>query len=290
MSRELSIYCDESDVAGPHYGNFYGGILVESGHLAEVIERLEQKKTELHFNGEVKWQKITQPYAGKYIALIDTLFALIGEGKVKLRIMFTQKAYLPPEQIRRQADEAFLKLYYQFVKHSFGLQYAGDAGGETKVRLYFDWLPDTKERCANFKGYLGGLNSSTAFRRARVRIQEDQIAEVDSKDHVLLQCLDIVLGSMPFKLNNKFKEKLEGSRTRGKRTIAKEKVYKHINKCIRGLYPHFNIGVSTGTPNGIEDRWAMPYRHWRFVPRGALFDGTLTKAAAQKKNGPASAR
>lgn len=277
-------------MTGPHYGNFYGGILVESAHLSEVIERLQQKKTELHFNGEVKWQKITQPYAAKYMALIDTLFDLAGEGKVKLRIMFTQKAYLPPEPIRRKADEAFLKLYYQFVKHAFGLQYAGDASGETKVRLYFDWLPDTEERNANFKGYVCGLNSSLAFRRARLRIQEDQIAEVDSKDHVLLQCLDIVLGAMPFKLNNKFKEKPEGSRTRGKRTIAKEKVYKHINKRIRGLYPGFNVGVSTGTPNGIEDRWAMPYRHWRFMPRDAQYDSTLTKAAARKKNGPASAR
>ena len=289
MSRELSIYCDESDVTGAHYGNFYGGILVESAHLAEVIERLERKKAELNLHGEVKWQKITQPYATKYMALMDSLFELAGEGKVKLRIMFTQKAYLPPEPVRRQADEAFLKLYYQFVKHAFGLQHAGN-GSETKVRLYFDWLPDTAERCAAFKGYVGGLNSSREFRAARIHIQKDQIAEVDSKQHVLLQCLDIVLGSMPFKLNNKHKEKPEGSRVRGKRTIAKEKVYKHINKCIRGLYPGFNIGVSTGTPNGVEDRWNMPYRHWRFMPRDARYDATLTKAAARKKKGPASAR
>ncbi|BCJ87503.1 hypothetical protein skT53_24880 [Effusibacillus dendaii] len=51
----------------------------------------------------------------------------------------------------------------------------------------------------------------------------------------------------------------------GKRTIAKEKLYKHINKRIREIYPNFNIGISAGTKN-IHDRWLHPYRHWLFVP------------------------
>lgn len=52
------------------------------------------------------------------------------------------------------------------------------------------------------------------------------IAEVDSKNHVILQCIDIALGSMNFKLNNMDKEKMPNSNRCGKRTIAKEKLYK----------------------------------------------------------------
>ncbi|MGQ0530962.1 MAG: DUF3800 domain-containing protein [Panacagrimonas sp.] len=277
MSREILIYCDESDASGAHFGHFYGGALVESTHLAEVVDRLTRRKAELNFMGEVKWQKITQTYAEKYLALLDTLFDLLGEHKLKLRVMFTQNAFRPQEAIRRQEDEAFFKLYYQFVKHAFGLGHAGRADSETKVRLLFDSLPDTAERCAAFKGYVLGLNQSRAFRSARIRIQDDQIAEVDSHDHVILQCLDIVLGAMPFRLNDKHREKPAGSRVRGKRTIAKERVYKHILMRIRHLHPNFNIGISTGTPNGLDDRWAMPYRHWRFVPAEAEYRPELTK-------------
>lgn len=40
MTRELILYCDESDSSGKHFANFYGGALVESTHQAEVIARL----------------------------------------------------------------------------------------------------------------------------------------------------------------------------------------------------------------------------------------------------------
>ena len=67
MARELILYCDESDSSGKHFANFYGGALVESAHLAEVIARLESCKVRLNLLGEVKWQKITEPYAQKYM-------------------------------------------------------------------------------------------------------------------------------------------------------------------------------------------------------------------------------
>ena len=59
-----------------------------------------------------------------------------------------------------------------------------------------------------------------------VHVYNGDIAEVDSKNHVILQYIDIALGSMNFKLNNMDKEKMPNSNRRGKRTIAKEKLYK----------------------------------------------------------------
>lgn len=60
---------------------------------------------------------------------------------------------------------------------------------------------------------------------------------------------------------------------RGKRTLAKERVYKHVNACIRLLYggKQFNIGVSTGRPDpGMGHEWADPHRHWLFKPKDAV--------------------
>lgn len=268
MSRELSIYCDESDISGKHFSNFYGGVLVESVHLIEVAERLERKKQELNLSAEVKWQKISEAYADKYIAFIEEVFSLAGEGKMKFRIMFTQNYFAATGLTKEQREGTYFRLYYQFVKHAFGLQYAGVEGHQTRVRMYFDKLPDTQEKCAAFKGFVLGLNRNPKFVHAGIVLAEDQIAEIDSKEHVILQSLDIILGSMQFRLNDKHLEKPPGQRVRGKRTRAKERVYKRISALIRQLYPGyaFNIGISTGMDGNPASTWIDPYRHWLFMP------------------------
>lgn len=280
MSRELILYCDESDISGRHFANFYGGALVESRHLQEVVERLETSKLQLNFHGEVKWQKITENYLQKYLAFVTETFALTAEGKLKLRIMFTQNYFSAHRLTNEQRENGFFLLYYQFVKHAFGLQFAGTPGQMSVVRIYFDKLPDTAEKCASFKGYVSGLSKNHGFRDAGIVIRQDQLAEVDSKDHVVLQALDVVLGAMQFRLNDKHLDKPEGSRVRGKRTVAKERVYKHIHACIRDLYGgrHFNIGVSTGRPEPTgAHEWNDPHRHWLFKPKDAVVKPEFAK-------------
>jgi len=103
------------------------------------------------------------------------------------------------------------------------------------------------------------------------------MAELNSKDHAILQGLDIVLGSMNFRLNDLHLEKPQGHKRRGKRTIAKEKAFKEISRQIRAIRQNFNIGISTGTPNGFTDRWDQHYAHWRFVPKEHDVDHTVGK-------------
>ena len=63
--------------------------------------------------------------------------------------------------------------------------------------------------------------------------------------------------------------------------MAKEKLYKRILKEVYTLYPRLNIGISTGTPQGIHQRWTHAYRHWQFIPKEFRLDLTQTK-----KSGP----
>ena len=121
------------------------------------------------------------------------------------------------------------------------------------------------------------LNHNPQFRAAGVAFRQDQIAEVSSHNHVLLQCLDVVLGAMCFRLNDKHKEKPPGEKRRGRRTIAKEKLYRFILGRIRQIYPNFNIGDSTGTQGNLANRWQHPYRHWKFVPQEHEVDDTKCK-------------
>lgn len=265
--RELFIYCDESIADGRYYSNFYGGILIESAHLKEVNERLAATKESLNLFGELKWQKISAAYAEKYRLFVDEVFTLVSERKLKIRIMFRQNNWLPRNLSAEQVENEYFMLYYQFIKHAFGLAYIKHDEQSLNVRLLFDKLPDTREKSEAFKGQLLGLNRSSPFVASRLRIRHDQISEVDSKDHDPLQALDIILGAIQFRLNDKHLDKPEGSKRRGKRTIAKESVYKHINARIRELRPGFNIGTNTSDLGISENRWNDVYRHWSFVPR-----------------------
>lgn len=272
------LYCDESAKKGRYYSNFYGGALVNAKHKSEIEELLKCKCGELNVFSELKWTRITDNYLNKYIEFINLYFDLITENKIKIRIMFTQNALRATNLTEYHEENRYFLLYYQFIKHAFGLQYADASNGEElKLITILDELPEKIDRCIAFRGYLNSLEKYPPFRKRGWKIPESDIADVDSKDHIILQGLDIILGAIQFRLNDKHKEKIEGSRFRGKRTIAKEKLYKELSRRIRGLYPNFNIGISTGKPNGPMDRWSHPYRHWCFVPNEREYIGSLTK-------------
>ncbi len=269
--KEFILFCDESDRRGKYFSNFYGGVMVGSSQYQRITDRLNNKKAELNLYQEVKWEKVSEPYLEKYTELVHAFFEEIALGNLRMRVMFRQNAHIPKMLSREQVELEYYLLYYQFVKHAFGLEHAPE---DIRLRLYFDQFPDTAERSEQFKGFLMGLTKTKNWQA--IDIKKEDITEVSSRDHVLLQCLDIVLGSMSFRLNDKHKEIPAGSHKRGKRTVAKEKLYKAILSEIRNIRPGFNVGVSTRTEK-IEDRWYLPYMHWAFVPKEEVYDASLTK-------------
>ncbi len=185
-------------------------------------------------------------------------------------MIFSNASALRGLQNHHFENEYFL-LYYQFFKHAFGLKYANDTSSVKYIKAYFDYLPDKVSKREQFKEYIKGLESTREFQLSKLKIRKEDIVEVDSKNHLPMQYLDIILGAMAFRLNDKHKEKLPGKRVRGERTKAKEIVYKHICKKIRELRKGFNIGISTGTSN-LSERWQHPYRHWKFTPKDFEID------------------
>lgn len=277
VDKEYILFCDESDRAGRYYSNFYGGALVGSSQYERITTRLNEIKARLHLHHEVKWQRVTEQYLEKYQKLVQAFFEEVASGHLKVRVMFRQNAHVPTGLTDEQLSWQYYLLYYQFIKHAFGLEHAPSP---LRLRLYFDTFPDTAEKGEQFKGFLLGLTKTSKWKS--IAIQPQDITEVDSKNHVILQCLDVVLGAMAFRLNDKHKEKLPGSRRRGKRTIAKEKLYKTILAEIQKIRPRFNIGVSTATVQ-LSDRWESPYMHWAFVPKREQFDDSLTKPRKKTK-------
>lgn len=220
--KEYIILCDESDREGKYYSNFYGGLIVGASQYEQVTARLNAAKRELNLYGEVKWEKVTERYLPKYEALMRRFFEEVAGANVKVRLMFRQNAQRPRRLTDQQVEMQYFLLYYQFIKHVFGLEFIERTDEGTRLRLYFDQFPDTQEKVERFKGFLVALQASRKFQVANLRLAREDITEVRSHDHVLLQCLDIVLGAMAFRLNDKHKAKLLGKKRRGKRTRAKE--------------------------------------------------------------------
>ena len=269
QEREYWIFADESVQRGRHFSNFFGGCIVPGRLHAAVENRLRIRKAEIGFLKELKWQRVTEMWLDGYTSMITTFFDELRQGNVRVRLMFRDTHSVPDQLSPEQRTNGYFLLYYQFIKHAFGLSQMPVSAEGTRLRLHFDQFPDTREQVAQFKGYIAALPLNKDLRHKNLLIDRSHISEINSKEHTLLQCVDIVLGAMAFRLNDLHLEKPEGSRVRGKRTIAKEKLYRHILSEIRTMKPHLNPKISTACEPFPEGSWSMPYRHWLFQPKGA---------------------
>lgn len=278
------IWTDESDSYGKYYANFYGGILIQSKDYEEVLNRLQAVVESVGLSGEeIKWQKVNAYTEERYMKIIDELFEILGEGKAKIRIFFRHRRHEAVGLANEQRRKEYQMLYYQFIKHAFGLKYSNPTGVPVRLRLFLDDMPLKKFDRQEFLDAIYNLNTTVGFTTANIRIAEGDVAEVNSKTHLPLQVMDLVLGSMCFRLNDKHLIKdIDGKRAR--RTIIKERLYKYIRAKICKLHPGFNVGTNTGITK-LSDRWEQPYRHWSFVPNNSVVNEDVPKKH-QQKNSP----
>ncbi|MCH5218408.1 MAG: DUF3800 domain-containing protein [Muribaculaceae bacterium] len=273
----IHIWLDESDRHGEFYSNFYGGILVPSRYYPEVLARMRGVVAKANINDEIKWQKVNEYHFEKYKLVVDELFDLALEDKLKIRIFFRHNQYSPnritPEE--RKAD--YPMLYYQFIKYAFGLPYADKTDLDSMI-LYIDEIPLRRSERDEFISHIRALANDPILKKKGLNIPNDGIIEVNSKNHLPLQFMDVILGAICFKLNEKDKLKTEGENKVGKRTLLKLKLYRHINQRIREIYPNFNIGITTPIREK-SDSWTQVYRHWSFIPKYHTRDTSRTKRA-----------
>jgi hypothetical protein len=282
MSREYVIYTDESSRTGRYHTNFYGGALIRPEDLDYVREVLQGQAQRLGFGAEIKWQKVSEAYLARYKAMMDAFFDLISADLVKVRLMFTDNRFVPVLTPYHRQHQYHL-LYYQFFKYAFGLRYSNEDDAPIRLRIYMDELPASGPQNTLFKQHLAALEQSSHFRIGRILVPEDQIAEVNSRDHLPLQCLDVVLGAIQFHLNGFRGRMTDGPEVRGKKTVAKEQLFRHILGRINDVHTDFLVGATTARSGGNADRWRQPYRHWLFIPRGSRIveaGGTTQKDSA----------
>lgn len=119
------------------------GALINLSDINLIENALNSRKEELNLNGEIKWTKVTDNYLEKYIDMINLFFEFIKSGKIKVRIMFAQNAFVSDGLTKKQTDNEYSILYYYFLKDSFGLRFSNDTPFKNKVNIsfYLDDLP-----------------------------------------------------------------------------------------------------------------------------------------------------
>ena len=266
VNMEFIIYGDESVSKGIFYSDFFGGALVTSSDWNELNLSLDARKKELNLLGEIKWTKVSCAYLDKYKQMMELFFSYVKQNKIKVRIMFRETSQIPKNKQEDMIDNKYHLLYYQFIKHAFGLAYHETKPNEdVYLRLFFDQIADSERQNNSFRQHVGHLQKLWLFKKARIVIRPEDIVEIDSHKHPIQQCMDIVLGAMSFHLNRKHLEIPKGATVPGKKTQAKEELFNYIHSLIKKVNDsNFDISLTT-LPDNAKSRWGMPYRHWKFI-------------------------
>lgn len=251
--NQYVIVCDESTKHGNFYSYFYGGAIINEKKYQTISEKLELFKSHIGLTHELKRINIDLTNCNRYIEMLDFFFTFVKSGDIRIRIMFSPNNNL--ETIPSTLDETFTKFYYLFIRHAFALPYAKE---DIDLRLIFDALPEKPERREKFKSYL--VNNLTHIPNDDVKndviITRQRIEEVDSKKHIILQCVDVIVGLIDFCLNNQKVDK-----GKSKRWFAKNKVLTVLLSYIEEMHPNFVLYKTTRPIRGIN-AWLDKYKHF----------------------------
>lgn len=274
MPRTYEIYADESWTHGSvprnRYWCFLGGIFGTESQLSKLEAALKEVKASCGYKLEVKWANISEKDTPVYHHLLDTFFQHISENDIKYRQLFLDRKYvriLRPGEARQSDLDIQYKIYYQFLKHHFGLEHLPLAQG-TFDRVFIrldthssvDHTNSLKEFTEKLPLYLG-----------RTDLHFD-VSFVDSKKHLSLQMCDVLMGAA-----GSYGNKMHLRRENGRRGMTNKQkcrlaickyIYeklKAVDKADRGSGA-FNWFESTGIGTTPTNKLSHKIRIWKFIP------------------------
>ena len=156
----------------------------------------------------------------------------------------------------KKLDITFHKFYNLFIRNAFNIFFAEEP---IELILYFDQLPDKKERNFEFKYKLiNSIMKASSNKNHIISLKKENIYEVDSKKHYLLGCIDVVVGLIDY-----FANKYSSNQVKSKRELGRIKVLNHLLSLINDLVPNIDYFKST-KPLYNLNAWKKPYGHYLY--------------------------
>lgn len=271
------LYSDEAWTHNPRlrFWRFYGGALVKSSDRERVENALLALKNELGLQGEIKWSEARQFNSDRIAVVVERFLQFVESGDVKFRYMWIDNGFQNPEALTPYHEEwGFYILYYYFVVQGFGLPWH-DENGAVEVELFPDQLPDNVDKRRAFREFLMRAHTFQRYETgSQFRISE-VADDVKSGHHIILQCVDFIIGAIGYRLNDRHRVKQNNGR-RSDGTRRKEGLYKGIYRALRKIDMGergtlaYSIGHSTGKGGEWANLWRHKFRQWDFRGPGAF--------------------
>ncbi len=144
MAQIFEVYADEAwthsaaaSCEENRYWRFFGGVFGSHGAMDHLEKKLRQVSQTHGLKKEVGWKNIFSGNIDCYKLLVECFFDHLHSTDIKYRQIFLDRKYIhvPYDGASSAAVEVQFKLYYQFLKHSFGLSHIPHQGAEVRFIL-----------------------------------------------------------------------------------------------------------------------------------------------------------
>lgn len=281
MVEIYEIYADESWTHGGvpqnRYWRIFGGIFGKQSDLDRLDTELRHAIARHGLRGEVKWGHISAANLGAYIELVDILFQSIERGEAKYRQMFLDRSFVRvPRHDEAKESELTVqfKLYYQFLKHAFGIEYLPPALDDDSIDLLIRLDSHTSQQhTARLTDF--ARNLPHFVNRPDLSVF---VTFVNSKRVPRLQICDLLMGAAGSYGNKMHKRRRPGQRGMTHKQKLRLELAKHIYDGLRAIDADdrgsraFSWFESTGHNGSIENRYHHKVRIWKFMPHRHVRD------------------
>ncbi len=261
------------------YWCFYGGVHGSESDIDRLETELIKVRTGAGRPGEVKWANVSAKNIDYYNALLEVFFQHLRDRDLHYRQFFTSREFVPVvESDEPEAPTSLdvqFKLYYQFLKHSFGLQHLPAVSPETphEILLRLDEHSSAKHK-RQLKQFAEMLPAYLHPQRIDLQVR---VTYVHSEDFMRLQVCDLLMGAAGSHGNKKHEIRKPGVKgmheTQKVRYELAQRIYKELRliSCKERDTQAFNWFESTGrsTPSAsLTDK----VRIWKFMPKKYMLD------------------
>ncbi len=267
--KKYIIYADEAWTHDfpKRYHNFFGGFLAEETVFLLLEKEIRNILKSYNYRWEIKWSKISIRNKDLYHAILSCIFLFLESNPIVYRQMFRDKrdVYLGDES----SIEGQFKLFYQFIKYSFGLEFVEN---NSSIQIIIDEHSSVSHKlkmqqfCKELPIYLNRIDLTI------------EIKFVNSRASRSLQCCDLLMGSAGYYGNKMYKDRQAGqsriSKIQKTRKELSKFVYdelRRIDAIFRGSKA-FNWFETTSTHGNKSNRFCYKIAIWKFVPNNSVKD------------------
>ena len=262
------IYADEAWTHSQplyRYHCFFGGFLSTNDEFLILENRIKILKKTYKYHKEIKWNNISKrdiDFYNQVLNEVDIFLRKSDHTKYRQFFMDRSRVYtgIPSTLLETQ-----FKVYYQFLKHSFGFQYIEQP---TEILIRLDSHSSHTHK-ANIISFIRELS----FQNIHINIEF-----IDSRKSIPLQLCDLLMGAAGYYGNKVDWDLLPNKKRRSPNQMMKHLFGKKVFNLFRNINQHyrhaqaFNWFETTGNDGDPKNRFHHKLRIWKFEPRECILD------------------